>query len=134
MLFNSMASRSGLEWIADSRGLEISIYNAGPIYPSVLRKLRLLGIPVEPTLRSPMQLEATDLEQADLVVALDAAEHRPLMSRRFAAWVDRIVYWNVSDLHLREAEEALGQIERNVTALVQELCKQAILPGKVEPS
>lgn len=122
MLFNALASRYGLDWRSVSRGITAErAKNIGPISPLVLKRLKALGIPAEAKIRMPIQLGKTDLEEADLVIALDAAEHGPLMTRQFAQWADRIVYWNVSDLHLMEAEEALSQIENNVTALVQQL-------------
>ncbi|SRR6266487_388525 len=121
MLFNAQAARPALHWRANSRGIETSIYNIGPIYLPVLKKLETLGIPVEARLRMPIQLKTTDLEDANLVIALDAAEHRPLMTQRFAHWADEILYWNIPDLNLVGPEEALAQIEKNVTALVQQL-------------
>jgi protein-tyrosine phosphatase len=124
MLFNAQAASLGLPWRADSRGLATSIYNIGPIYLPVLRKLEILGIPVETELRMPLQLETIDLEQADLVIALDATEHRLWMKQRFAEWADEILYWNVPDLNLMGPEEALSQIEKNVTVLVQQLRDQ----------
>ncbi len=120
MLFNAQAARLGLCWTADSRGIETSIYNIGPIYRPVLKKL----IPVEAQLRMPIQLKTTDLEAADLVIALDATEHKLWMKQRFAEWVDEILYWNVPDLNLMEPEEALSQIEKNVTVLLQQLRDQ----------
>jgi protein-tyrosine phosphatase len=123
MLFNAHASRLGLSWRADSRGLvtEWGAGNIGPISPFVLQKLKMLGIPVEAHIRAPIQLKKTDLEEADLVIALDATEHGPLMKRRFAAWSDRVIYWNVSDLHGMNAEDALSRIENNVTTLIKHL-------------
>jgi len=124
MLFNAQAARLGLAWKADSRGIEPSSYNVGPIYPFVLRKLETLGIPVDAQIRMPIQLKTTDLETADLVIALDAAEHKLWMKQRFAEWVDEILYWNIPDLNLMGPEEALSQIEKNVAGLVQQLREQ----------
>ena len=123
MFFNALAAKYGLPWKAVSRGLATGLgaSNVGPISPLVLAKLNRLGIPTEAQIRMPIQLKRTDLEQADLVIALDAAEHGPRLRRQFAQWADRIEYWNVPDLHLMGSEEALSQIEKNVTALVQQL-------------
>jgi protein-tyrosine phosphatase len=131
-LFNALASRLGLDWRAVSRGLDTERgANVGPVSPHVLRKLEMLDIPVEANLRAPIQLRKTDLEDADLVIAMDAEEHRPLMTQRFREWADQAVYWQVPDLHLMEAEEALSRIERNVTHLAQELSNHISLskPG-----
>jgi protein-tyrosine phosphatase len=123
MLFNARASTLALSWKAASRGLatEWGAGNIGPVSPLVLQKLKTLGIPIEAEIRAPIQLEKTDLEEADLVIALNAEEHGPLMKRRFALWADQVVYWDVSDLHLMEAAEALSRIENNVTLLIHQL-------------
>lgn len=124
MLFNAQAAEFNLHWKADSRGIETSSYNIGPIYPFVLTKLELLGIPIIDKPRMPIQLYKRDLESADLVIALNAVEHIPLMRHRFSNWVDKIAYWNVPDLDLMGPEEALSQIEKNVTDLIHQLCNQ----------
>lgn len=127
MLFNALASRFDLDWVAVSRGLatELGIRNIGAISPYVLKKLKELGVPIEGDIRMPVQLEITDLEEADLVIALNATEHEPLMIQRFAKWADQIMYWNVPDLHRMNAENALSEIETSVTTLVQQLHNHA---------
>ena len=132
-LFNALASRLALDWRAVSRGLDTERgANVGPISPHVLKKLQLLDIPVEVNLREPLQLGKADLEEADIVIAIDAEEHRTLMAQRFAEWADEIMYWHVPDLHLMKAEDALSRIESNVTRLAQELRNPISLwgPGK----
>jgi protein-tyrosine phosphatase len=127
MLFNALASRLELSWQADSRGLatEFGAWNIGPISPLVLRKLKALGVPAETEPRAPMQLKESDLAEADVVIALHASEHRPLLRRRFAEWADRVVYWDVPDLNLMKADDALSGIENNVRTLVEQLQHQA---------
>ncbi len=121
IFFNAQAAKFDLSWKADSRGIETSTYNIGPIYPLVLIRLEMLGISTKTKARKPIQLSERDLESADLVIALNAEEHIPLMGQQFANWVDKILYWNIPDLNLMEAEEALSKLEKNVTALVQQL-------------
>jgi protein-tyrosine phosphatase len=127
-LFNALASRLGLDWRAVSRGLDTERgANVGPVSPHVLEKLEQLDIPVEANLRGPLQLERSDLLAVDLVIALDAEEHKPLMARQFAEWADLTMYWHVPDLHLMKAEDALPRIESNVSFLVQELSHRITL-------
>jgi protein-tyrosine phosphatase len=123
MLFNALAARLGLPWQADSRGIatEFGTGNIGPISPLVLQKLQALGVPIEADIRAPIRLEESDLEHADLIIALNEPEHGPLITKRFAPWADQIVYWNVPDLHWMKAEDALALIENNITALVQQV-------------
>ena len=128
MYFNARAAGIGLPWKAVSRGIatDLGTGNIGPISPLVPKKLEALGIRMEGDGRAPVQLEETDLAEADLVIALNAAEHRHLMTERFAQWTDQILYWNVPDLNLMEAEEALSRIGNNVTVLVQQLRNHSI--------
>jgi protein-tyrosine phosphatase len=122
--FNTLASQSGLRWRAVSRGIatELGVNNAGPISPLALARLARRGMNGAADMRAPLQLRETDLAAAALVVALDSSEHPALMRQRFAAWADRIVYWDVPDLDRLDAEGALSRIEDNVAALVQQLC------------
>ncbi len=121
LFFNAQAARLNLNWKADSRGIEPSSYNIGPIYPFVLTRLEMLGIPVNMKPRNPIRLNKSDLESADLLIALNEKEHLPLIEQGFPNWKDKILYWNIPDLNLMGHEEALSQIEKNVTALIQQL-------------
>jgi protein-tyrosine phosphatase len=119
ILFNSVAVRRGLPWRASSRGLalERGFNNVGPIAPSAVQALEMLAIrAAEEAARFPVQVTADDLEGADLIVALQDAEHRPLLQERFPPWVDRVEYWQVAD-----APPALGLIEREVMLLTARL-------------
>ena len=64
---------------------------------------------------------AAEVAAADLVIALDETEHPPFMRQRFAAWADRIGYWDVPDAHLLNTEDALARIAERVDALQQQL-------------
>ncbi len=121
MLFNALASREDLDWTADSRGLSPSLSNTGPVYPGVLDHLKTLGFPAQTELRFPARLVMADLEEANLVIALNKSEHRQLISQRFGDWSDRTRYWDVPDLNLMKAEDAFSRIEKYVNALIQQL-------------
>src|ERR1041385_2508944 len=121
IFFNAQAAKLALPWRADSRGIEPSVFNVGPIYPFVITKLEMLGVPMTANPRMPTRLSKTDLESANLVIALNAEEHVPLVKLRFADWVDKIIYWNIPDLNRMVSEEALSRIEKNVTQLLQQL-------------
>src|SRR5438105_3516616 len=99
VFFNVLVGRTGVPWRAESRGLalELGIGNVGPISSAATERLAALGVRVERSLRMPLQVREADLERADLIVALKEAEHRPLLQRRHAAWVERVEYWHVHD-------------------------------------
>lgn len=121
LFFNAQAAKLNIPWSADSRGIEPSIYNDGPIYPFVLTRLEMLGIPMRTKPRMPIRLNKNDLESADLVIGLNEKEHLPLIKHSFGNWQGKIAYWDIPDLNLMRHEEALSQIEKNVTALIQQL-------------
>jgi phosphoglycolate phosphatase len=125
MLFNQLAGKQGLPWHATSRGLalERGHNNLGPVSRSVADVIRSHGVPPEQATRFPMQLIRGELEQADLIVALKEAEHRPLLRERFAGWEDRVEYWHIHDLDAGTVADALAGIERQVTALTTRLAK-----------
>ncbi len=121
MLFNALASQRSLDWNADSRGLAPGSSNVGPIYPGVLDQLKMLGVAWQGQPRFPVRLERTDLVSADLIVAINELEHRPLMSRGFGEWSDLTLYWDVPDLNFMSAEDAFASIERHVVELIRQL-------------
>lgn len=121
MLFNVLAAQTDLDWDADSRGLELGASNVGPVYPGVLNQMKTLGFPEKAEPRPPVRLVMADLEEADLVIALNKSEHRQLISQRFGDWSDRTRYWDVPDLNLMKADDAFSRIEKYVNALIQQL-------------
>lgn len=123
MYFNARAVQSGVNWRAVSRGIatELGVDLPGPVSPLVPARLSALGMDAAADTRSPLQLQESDLAAADLVIALDDTEHPPFMRQRFAAWANRITYWDVPDAHLLNAEDALARIADRVDALLQRL-------------
>ena len=121
-LFNALAARSGLDWHADSRGLatDWGASNLGPLSPQVVTELANLGVRAD-TRRSPVQLREGDLARADLVIAMNEGEHRPLLHDRFPGWENRAEYWEIPDLGYAPASETLPLLERQVHALVRRL-------------
>jgi protein-tyrosine phosphatase len=120
--FNWVAHREQLGWRADSRGLMVGVWgNIGPISNYTIDALQQRGIPLDDQPREPMPLTLSDLDEADLVVAVKEAEHRAMMARQFPLWRDRIEYWHVDDLDCAQAHEALPHLERQIHALVNRL-------------
>jgi len=122
-LFNHLAQQQQLDWNATSRAvmLELGVGNLGPISPYALHGMLVRRVPLPDTFRNSMQLTEEDLQSADQIIVLDEQEHRPFMELRFPAWVDKVTYWHVGDLHAATTEEALALAERNVRALIQQL-------------
>jgi protein-tyrosine phosphatase len=121
-LFNHEAERASLPWIAQSRGLalERGTNNVGPIAPVVLHALQELTISARDAARFPQQCTANDLANADFVVAVKEAEHRPLMRERFAEWEHIPDYWHVDDVEDAAPAEALKLLTQQVITLLQQ--------------
>lgn len=122
-LFNSLAAHAGSRWRACSRGLAIErgIHNLGAISPAAVVALAARGIAVPAAERLPVQVTAADLAAAGRIVALDEAEHRPLVEERFPSWAAAVEYWDIHDLDLTAPGEATAQMEQRVRALLAHL-------------
>ncbi len=121
MIFNELARKYNLSWQATSRGLAIErgVNNVGPIAPVIITALEARGFPLVGADRMPQSVCDADMESAFLIIALDAAEHRPLVEECFPRWQEHVSYWRISDAHLLSPEAALPRIERHVCALVE---------------
>lgn len=123
IMFNHLMQESELDWHAYSRGLwEGSNPNPGPISIYTVLGLEDRNVPIDRKAQpNPQQVALADFEKADLVIAVDEEEHRPMMEKQFPDWADKITYWGVHDLHLTHAADALGTLDVNVKGLVEEL-------------
>lgn len=126
LLFNHWATARDLPWVADSRALalELGIYNVGPISSYTLAGLHQRAIRVPPQMRDPQQVQESDLHEATLVIALDRQEHQRYVEERLPGWTDRVYYWEVADLHLMTASDALARIESQVMTLLDTLATE----------
>jgi low molecular weight protein-tyrosine phosphatase len=119
-LFNHRAVHAGINWRAQSRALAIErgINNIGPLSPFALWGLTTRGLSAKGANRPPQQCVFQDLESANYIVALNEAEHRPLISERFPDWESRIRYWEIGDVELVQPNKALALIDVQVDALL----------------
>jgi protein-tyrosine phosphatase len=122
-LFDHWASQISLNWRALSRGIatDLGIGNVGPISIHAVQGLESLGIELEKEIPFPLQLQEEDLARADLIIALNVIEHRPLLKRRFPGWANQVEYWEIPDLDVLSAEEALPRMAQAVQTLIQRL-------------
>lgn len=136
ILFNWHARQRGLPWQADSRGLALDRFNPGPMSSHTMSALRKLGIALEEYLRLPLQAAETDFARAHHIVAVKEAEHRPLITRNFVKWLDRVEFWQVHDLDCSGPEDTIAHLDREVAALLQRLAKHldpCVPPMRAEP-
>jgi protein-tyrosine-phosphatase len=121
-LFNDRVRRAGLEWEASSRALAIERGkgNVGPMSIHAVEALAERGVRLS-TERLPLPCTVEDLVSADLAIAVKEAEHRPLLSERFAGWERRVTYWHVHDIDGETPANTLAEIDRHVDKLITSL-------------
>lgn len=130
-LFDHLAPARCPGWRATSRALalERGSGNVGPISPLALSRLARLGVALPDPPRMPERLTAHDLAAAGRIIALDRAEHLPLLEARHAEWLerhrDRVGFWDVGDVAVLSADRALALIERHVGELCRALGDEA---------
>jgi protein-tyrosine phosphatase len=68
-------------------------------------------------------VQESDLSSADLIIALQEVEHRPLLYERYPTWADKVAYWHVRDIKPSAAYNPLQEIEQEVRRLVHRLAQ-----------
>ncbi|RXT49906.1 low molecular weight phosphatase family protein [Bradyrhizobium betae] len=122
-IFNHRVGRERLGWQAFSRAVaeKLSPENVGPISLHTLEALQARGIAPGGATRNPVLCTLDDFAQAELVVALKDAEHRPMIAQRFAGVAHRVQYWDVDDIEDLDPKTALGKIDELVGLLIASL-------------
>lgn len=108
----------GSGWSAESRGFRLSPENVGSIAPVVMDRLGALGIPLPSVIRPPRLFTQEEVRQADIIIALNEDEHRPMVERLLPDVGQRIVYWQIPDVEYLPPEQAFPLIERQVDELI----------------
>ncbi|MGF1582759.1 MAG: hypothetical protein ACFCD0_25835 [Gemmataceae bacterium] len=119
ILFNDVAGKFGLPWVAVSKGLllEQIAKKTVPITAAALKTLEENGIRKNPaTTRSPEQVTSEDLERADRIIAVHQGENQPKLADQFPGWINKVEFWNIED-----KPETLAQIEPEVSALISRI-------------
>lgn len=124
ILFNSLAARHNLDWVAYSCGLRLEASNPGPISRFTIDALKKLEIELQDPIRYPRPLTLADLESAHHVVAVKEAEHRPMLAHAFPEWLERVEFWKVDDVDCAVPEVAIPELHLLVTELFDRLAKQ----------
>ena len=134
LLFNHLVMQRDLAWRAISRGLalELRVNNPGPISRFTIMGLAARGVALDAEVRGPLALDHSDLLSAQHIVAVNRAEHLPMLERKFPHRVKQVEFWDVHDLDMASADKALGQLERKVTQLIDRLHRLGARSSRVE--
>lgn len=125
IFFNHYRQAYGCDWQAASRGIRPpNPGNIGPISLKAKARLEAQGIPVD-TSRWPKRVTQEEMASADLVIALDEPEHRPMINEHFPEWGKQTQYWKIPDVAFMHPEQAMTHIENNVRRLLKQLTSQS---------
>jgi protein-tyrosine phosphatase len=127
-LFNEVARQRGLPWRAESRGLELSESNVGPISSHTIGALARAGI-APASWRTPHAVAREDFQAADVVIAVKELEHRQMLARGFPDYLSRVEFWHVHDLDCAHPDETIAELARLVHALIQRLATGSVGTG-----
>lgn len=119
-VFNQLADRKGSSWTAFSRGLIPEEAPPG-LSPHAKNGLRLAGIDPKFVAKDKQALTARDFDEADRIVALKRDEHLPMLQERYPEQVDRIEFWDVSDVPHISPPQAMLAIKESVQKLLEEI-------------
>jgi len=120
--FNARTASENPEWSAFSRGFDISNpNNLGFISEFALEELKQLEIYLPDKIELPLLITVEDLQQAEIIIALNESEHRPFVKRVFPDWEEKIVFWKVRDLYEVEAMTSLNRLKFELDNLIQNL-------------
>jgi predicted translation initiation factor SUI1 len=116
LVFNALAARMGLPWVAVSRGLAVGgrPKPKGPMAAATVKVLEGQGIRSADFGRPPLAVTAADFESAARVVAMNRAEHEPVLREHFPNWAAGVEYWQV-------APGDLAAVEQQIVGLVTRL-------------
>jgi len=124
VMFNHHAAEQNLSWQADSRGLRVDHeqkINPGPLSSDARDRLEMLGR-IDPTCeRMPISVTRSDLEEADMVVAIKHDEHLPMMQDQFPDWAQKITYWQVHDRPPAADYDPMHDIDQELQNLISQL-------------
>ncbi|MBF0119126.1 MAG: low molecular weight phosphatase family protein [Desulfobacterales bacterium] len=123
-LFNNLASKLNLTWVADSRGLYPNVKilnNPGAISINTVKRIHKLGFKIKNGDRLPKSLEDKELERFNICIALDETEHKPYVEEYFPKLKEKVIYWDVRDIDFELPDRALRRIEEHVIKLIHQI-------------
>ncbi|MEM0966004.1 MAG: low molecular weight phosphatase family protein [Verrucomicrobiota bacterium] len=123
-VFNHLANRKGLDWRAFSRGIIPEEAPEG-LSPHAANGLKIVKVDPEFISKTKTPLSESDFTAADRIIALKKDEHEPMLTERFADFVNRVEFWDVSDIPLVSPPQAMLQIKEGVEKLIEELEAQS---------
>jgi len=119
--FNLLSKKNNLNWVAISRGLDISNPdNKGIISPYVIKEMFKLKKD-NCNVKYPCMICDQDFSKSRIIIALNEYEHRNVIEKEYPIFSRNVEYWDVKDLYEASSDTALNMIKRNVDELIIKL-------------
>jgi protein-tyrosine phosphatase len=122
--FNHFAIKDGLQWRADSMGIQRDFTgngNVGPIAQNTLNKLASLGIEARAASRMPRHVQESDFQLFDRVIAVSRDEHEPMLNDIWDMRDKDVEFFDVEDLHIEGPETALPRLILRLDNLLNQI-------------
>jgi protein-tyrosine phosphatase len=120
--FNYYAEKHGLEWCADSKGIQRDFSgngNIGPMSSHTIDKLAELQIPARGAERMPAHVYEPDFSDFDRIIAVSLDEHKSMLEALWPAHtLAKVEYFDVEDLHIEGSDTALPRLIRHLDKLI----------------
>ncbi len=123
--FNHHAAQRGLDWKAESKGIQRSFEgngNVGPMSVHTIEALAALAITPAGAERMPLRVETDDFNAYSRVIAVSKDEHEPMLAEHWPASVTAsVAFFDVEDLHIEGSNTAIPRLQSHLDTLLASL-------------
>lgn len=121
ILFNHLALRFQLEWKAYSRGIDLNPKEKGPVSAMTLLLCKALYVELPKPIKYPQLLMYSDIEDADIVIAMNEDEHKEFLTQHYPRFAGKIKFFQISK-H-QKPREGLKALQRQIFQVIENLEK-----------
>lgn len=120
--FNYVSNRLKLDWVAISRGIDISNpNNVGCISQNAINQLNYLGIPLPNDISPPTLLTNFDFVNAGCLIAVNHTEHFSAISSNYNFEDAALLYWDIKDIQEENPTLSLNKLKAKIDDLITTL-------------
>ncbi len=122
--FNYLSTINNSDYTAYSKALRQDLGNTGNvgfIAKEAIEILEAINVEIKSKQRMPESVNYSDFEQADIVIAMDETEHKPMMEKFFPLYKNKVVYFNVGDVHVEPIYVAVVKLIKTLDKFILDL-------------